>query len=674
MTGLLRAFSLAFLAWHLGMLFPGLAEPVFLAAAAVAGLAGGAWLRNIRGALALPAGLAVFFGVHFLATGLPVWLAGTGPSALDVVPLWADRQLWFALAPFCLGWFEGWAFTGRTERRGWERLVHAAAVTALFWSQGPYHVTLYPSPLVLALVFSLFLGSELALLTGKPPKTASWAAILLVAAVGIAVLWSLLGRYQDQSTASGGGLMKPDLFQFDFAPLVRLEDQITLGDNLVLLYREEGPPRPRYLRRLVLEAWDPARGFSVSGGKGPVVGRKTRTFTPAPPTLDRTPVRQEYYLVNLDPSSLLTLNEPTQVVPYAQWNRSSFVNAYRVDSLVAGDSLWLYNEQNDDGLPPDQRAFLTKGGDDPEIRALAEEMTRGAASPYEKVSAILLALREGYFYSLKPGNPGPRGALKHFLFEGKKGYCSYFAFSMALLLRSLDIPARVAVGFATDPEAAVLGFTPVRAFQAHAWVEVPFGPYGWLEFDPTSSTPAPGEPFQFPRESDPQELSRMIAEILGAKSQPLADTESDGPGRKVPLDWNQVWAAGVPVLPWLVLGLLVGANEFWRHRWRWARWTAADDRSRARLWGAEVASRARRAGRGPAPGETPVAWADRIGKAEPDLAVLAEDLDRARYGREIPEALVGRIAKRAREVGLRFDRSRPGVHRALGTLFPWWPR
>ena len=668
MTALLRSFSLGFLAWHLGLLFPGLAEPAFLAIAAVAGLAGGAALRHLRARLALPAGLLVGVFTHTLLTVVPVWLAGSTPSFLDTIPLWADRQLTFSWIPFALAWFEGWAFTGKPAKRGWERLVHAGAVVALFWSQGPYHVTLYPNPLALALSMGVFLTVELILLAGRPPRRLAWAAGLLVIVAGVGVLWGLLGRYEDQSTASGGGLMKPDLFQFDFAPLVRLEDEITLGDNLVLLYREEGSPQTRYLRRLVLDAYDPARGFSLSQGKGPTVGRRVQEWAPGP-TEERTAVTQEYYLVNLDPSSLLALNAPLRVVPYAQWNRSSFVNAYRVDSMVSGDALWLYNDQVDDGLTAQEREFYTRGGQDPEIRELALAMTQGAKTPFEKASSILQSLKEQYFYSLKPGNPGTRGALKHFLFEGKKGYCSYFAFSMTLLLRSLGVPARIAVGFVTDPNEAVLGFTPVRAFQAHAWVEVPFGPYGWLEFDPTSNTPAPGEPFQFPKGADPAELSKMIEEILDAKPRPLEDNGTQAPAPMA--TWDSVWTAGSAALPWALGVLVLFANEAWRQRWRWARWWA-NDRRRMALWWAELTFRARRARRGPFPGETPEAWAARSEDENPGLTALAGEVSKARYaaswtpGQPPPGAW-------AKTLGRRFDRTRPRPHRLASLLFPWWP-
>ncbi|HTH14111.1 MAG TPA: hypothetical protein VMB23_06925, partial [Spirochaetia bacterium] len=359
MMFLFRAFSLAFLAWHGGLLFPGLAEPIFLALVTVVALAGGSLARDLRPWLALPLGIAVFGTLWGAMVQVPVWVDGPGASGLDGLPLWADRQMVFAALPFVLAWTEGWAFTGRPHLRGWERLVHGVVVCGLFWTQGAYHVTIYPQPVALALAFGLFLASELILLAGKPPRGRAWAPALLVIAAGVGLLWGLFGRYEDQSVAAGGGLMKPDLFQFDFAPLVRLEDEITLGDNLVLLYREEGSPQRRYLRRLVLDAWDPSKGFSLSGNTPPSVGRRVQTFVPTGSPQDRTVVRQEYYLINLDPASLLALNDPVTVTPYAQWDHSSFVNAYRVDSLVASpDAVWAYNDQTEDGLSATDRAAL----------------------------------------------------------------------------------------------------------------------------------------------------------------------------------------------------------------------------------------------------------------------------------------------------------------------------
>jgi len=675
MRTILRILIAAFLGWHLGLLFAHFAAPWFLALAAASGWIGGAVTRRLRWFVSLALAVLAGIGVLFLMTIVPQWLAGHGPSPLDTIPLWADRQLPLALIPFTWFWCEAWLCSGRDNRRGGERLSHAAAVILLFWSQGPYHITIYPHPLEFALAMSLFLLAEL-LLALEPIRIKKWvrplaaAAGLLVLLLGAGAIWGLFIRYQDQSTASGGGLMKPDLFQFDFAPLIRLEDQISLGDNLVLLYREEGTPRTRYLRRMVLDSYNPATGFSIGKGKVPVIGRLPLHYPAQKGVQERTLVAQEYYLVNLDPSSLLTLNQPVAVNPYAHWNQSSFVNAYRVDSLVSSDSLWLYNDLTGDGLSPEEREYYLQGGNDPEIRKLAESMTVGAKTPYEKATSILLTLKDHYYYSLKPGPPGPRGALKHFLFENKKGYCSYFAFGMTLLLRSIGVPARIAVGFVTNPEDSVLGFTPVRAFQAHAWVEVPFGPYGWLEFDPTSETPAPGENFQVPRGTDPQVLSKLIAEILDAHPHPLA-LNKNGPATQQDDSFSMGWGGLLRAIPLLLLLMVVLANETFRTRWFWARLLIRDPRKLWAIYWSRLVSQSRRYGDGPALGATPESWSAQSPQDEA-LASLAAEVSRARYSASVPSAPTPLQRQTFLDLERQRFRRQPRHRRILTSLFPWW--
>jgi len=162
----------------------------------------------------------------------------------------------------------------------------------------------------------------------------------------------------------------------------------------------------------------------------------------------------------------------------------------------------------------DDLKLYTRTGDDQQIHDLALQVTAGETGYYAKVAAIEKFLKTNYLYSLKPGIAEDGDQLHHFLFVSKKGYCSYFAFAMALMCRSLGIPARVAVGFYVDPQSEVLNFYEVRAFQAHAWVEVYFGSLGWVEFDPTSDTLAPNEEFTpFPG-PDKDRLAQLIAEIV----------------------------------------------------------------------------------------------------------------------------------------------------------------
>jgi transglutaminase-like putative cysteine protease len=115
----------------------------------------------------------------------------------------------------------------------------------------------------------------------------------------------------------------------------------------------------------------------------------------------------------------------------------------------------------------------------------AQRLRAGARTPYGAVVAIETWLREtgGFDYDESPPRVGGRPPLAHFVADGKRGYCQHFAGAMALMLRFLGIPARVAAGF-TSGKREDGGWT-VTDHNAHAWVEVWFPGYGWLAFDPT---------------------------------------------------------------------------------------------------------------------------------------------------------------------------------------------
>jgi transglutaminase-like putative cysteine protease len=115
----------------------------------------------------------------------------------------------------------------------------------------------------------------------------------------------------------------------------------------------------------------------------------------------------------------------------------------------------------------------------------ARRLRAGARTPYGAVVAIETWLRTtgGFTYDDSPPPTGGLPALAHFVAEGKRGYCQQFAGSMALMLRFLGIPARVAAGFTSGKLKD--GVWTVTDHNAHAWVEVWFPEYGWLAFDPT---------------------------------------------------------------------------------------------------------------------------------------------------------------------------------------------
>jgi len=121
---------------------------------------------------------------------------------------------------------------------------------------------------------------------------------------------------------------------------------------------------------------------------------------------------------------------------------------------------------------------------------LGKELGSFGKTDIEKVEIITSFLSQNYEYTLTPlSNYSRRDFGSRFLFEGKRGYCTYFASALVILARSNDIPARYVEGFRVDPVEVDLegGFSKVTERDAHAWAEVYLKDYGWVIFESTPS-------------------------------------------------------------------------------------------------------------------------------------------------------------------------------------------
>lgn len=122
------------------------------------------------------------------------------------------------------------------------------------------------------------------------------------------------------------------------------------------------------------------------------------------------------------------------------------------------------------------------------VEQLALDITEGEDSAYDKASAIESWLRENLEYSEQISLP-PEDVdfIEHFIFESEQGYCTYYATAMAQMLRMVDVPARVTVGYFPAAYDEEFNGAIYRDRNAHAWVEVYFPEYGWVDFEPTPS-------------------------------------------------------------------------------------------------------------------------------------------------------------------------------------------
>jgi transglutaminase-like putative cysteine protease len=181
---------------------------------------------------------------------------------------------------------------------------------------------------------------------------------------------------------------------------------------------------------------------------------------PTPADLRRSPPE---YPTELEDEGLLTVGDNLTALPFDFPNRAPVM-------------LGLLKRQ----LDVDRYLPLAR---------LAERVAGGTRTPYDAVEKLQRwFLSPGTFrYSNHPAFVSP--ALVGFVTRTHAGYCQHFAGAMALMLRYLGIPARVAVGFAGGSYDQAQNLWNVSDREAHAWVEVWFKGYGWLPFDPTPAAP-----------------------------------------------------------------------------------------------------------------------------------------------------------------------------------------
>lgn len=118
----------------------------------------------------------------------------------------------------------------------------------------------------------------------------------------------------------------------------------------------------------------------------------------------------------------------------------------------------------------------------------ARDVTASASTPYEAAVLLEAWFREGGGFAYDEQPPRALGGippLVAFVTEFQRGYCQHYAGAMALMLRLIGVPARVAVGFTSGTYDEGSDEWTVTDHNAHAWVEVWFPGFGWLPFDPT---------------------------------------------------------------------------------------------------------------------------------------------------------------------------------------------
>ena len=278
--------------------------------------------------------------------------------------------------------------------------------------------------------------------------------------------------------------------------------------------------------------------------------------------------------------------------------------------------------------------------------ALRREPRFAAAEPRVLAQAVLQHIRSGGFsYTLAPGEYG-RDAIDEFWLDRRAGFCEHFAAAFVVVMRALDVPARVVTGYQGVDRLPVDGYYAVRQSAAHAWAEYWQPGVGWVRADPTAAV----APDRIDRSQRLLPAPGLVAGALGNVSPQLLEQLRAG-WEALNNRWNQ-WVLnyargqqldllknlGFSSPSWEDLALLLagalsalalaGAAWAWWDRHRVDPWTRQMDRLRAAL---------QRAGLSAAPHEPPRALAQRVrarfGAAGEPLAQLLDALERQRYSR-----------------------------------------
>jgi transglutaminase-like putative cysteine protease len=331
---------------------------------------------------------------------------------------------------------------------------------------------------------------------GKPPlaeaaATAGWMTLL--GAPVMAVLFVLFPRlgplWGTPSDAMAGRSGLANTMQVGTIATLALDDSIAMRVKF-----EGRPPAQRelYFRGPVLSTFDGREWRPLQSRFTP------RALQAGPLQVSGEPVRYE---VTLEPSNrlwIMTLDvapSPPRVPgfePVMTGELAWTVNRPVVDLLryeAESYTTFRHGPRSIAALPPED--LLLPPGLNPRTVELARQMradpqlARGGAPAL--VRAALERLRTGgYRYTLEPGVYGDNTA-DEFWFDRKEGFCEHIASAFVVLMRAMDIPARIVTGYQGGEINSVDGYWIVRQSDAHAWTEVWLAGEGWVRVDPTGA-------------------------------------------------------------------------------------------------------------------------------------------------------------------------------------------
>jgi len=256
-------------------------------------------------------------------------------------------------------------------------------------------------------------------------------------------------------------------------------------------------------RGTTLAQFDGRRWFNEIDRGEPVLTNRNQARLASLEQMSR-PGRRVHYEVQLKSATddvLFFLGVPEVINIDAPQIVRTAASGYRTGGLAFSSRYEAISFVDDPLSPPltppimseeSRRVHLQTPLMNPGVARLARTVTAGKLTSDAKALALEHYLRGNFSYTTELPKERVQDPVGHFLLERRKGHCEYFASSMAIMLRTLGIPSRVATGFQSGTFNPVSNWYLIRASDAHSWVEAWIDGRGWVAYDPTPSAP-PGD-------------------------------------------------------------------------------------------------------------------------------------------------------------------------------------
>lgn len=322
------------------------------------------------------------------------------------------------------------------------------------------------------------------------PGGAALVGGAVVVALGLGAATGFIGttgRFDGGGGGGGGG-------SIGLSPFTALRGQLT-QNTPTELFRVRGLPQATYLRALTLRDYVPNAGWQATRpDPGPALpGTVIPSYSGVETTIDIQNIGFRDYWLPLYGAPIGVDGLPPGQWTYDQRSGTAYTARPREDgpwkqrASLAQPTAEQLRAAGGSGNPGAE--YLNTAGVDPRITTIARDVVNGRATAFDKSMALqdfFTGPASRFTYSLQTGPSGGDDALVEFLTVGRSGYCEQFASAMAVMLRTVGVPARVAVGFTGGTGNG--DYRSIATADAHAWVEAWFPGIGWTTFDPTPLT------------------------------------------------------------------------------------------------------------------------------------------------------------------------------------------